>query len=341
MAVESLCVDADGIWRIPDGLIVGGPDDNTALHADWLDRCGFTSYEAILQVSVPFESVLDTWLGCVRERFLEARDVAAYGGLPMLGDGLSVQETVLEGATLACGPAPDAAAVLPDGSLRSDIPMMHVGTTHGSIQFSSYSYAGASSGSEQKGRINTVFYGAGDANTVKARLLSGHWKDAHDHHTGTCGETFYAYIWNAMHSGGSDKWWSSSPQTEAHHSNSWCLSDRYHLRHYGKSLTDSHSPSFGAYSIANVHWDDDWHNEPEGQKGVDHLYNDRGTFSDSSYQEWSNNQQAYIRFYHIPTAAPNSPGVETAIDLVNTAGIVLPGFELPEIPELPDPGQVT
>lgn len=327
-ATDSVCVDAQGVWVVPDGLVRGGPNDNSdqPAYAAWIERCRFTSTEAVVEVFTPFDEVVDQWLSCLRAIYVNA----GHDALTLLVDDAVGKERVpasalaspatQEEAQEECGLGPDPSAVLPDGTVRLDVPMMHLGSEHGSIRFSSYSYASASSSAEQKGRMGIVFYGNGDAETVKARLLGlSHWKDAHDHHTGTCGETFYAYIWDAGHSGGSDKWWSSSPQTEAHHASDFCLDERYHIRHYGKALTDTHSPSFGGYSIANVHWDDWWHNNPDGAKGRNHLYAEYTGFADSHYQEWSESQQAYIDLYHIPAATSGPSGLEEAVDGLNLA----------------------
>lgn len=146
---------------------------------------------------------------------------------------------------------------LPDGLISLDIPSVEIGQH--SISFSNFTY----SGSQRKDPINVVFYRVGTAWDVDYDMRN--WTRLRWQETG-CGASQRVYIWDAQHAGGWDGWRDMQYQLERD-AGWFCGSPRYHIRLFGSFVWDSHSPSFGWWSVADAHHDnlfhtctDDWEN---------------------------------------------------------------------------------
>lgn len=365
------CVDSNGIWSLPDGLVLGGPQDNSALptHADWLARCGFGVEPRIVFMEEPYEEVLARWEACLvtvareeEQRQAEAarplveavsRDVtlaplppvekeAQEALAPFTGNAQVVgvvgvahdaalpqalrpaqtllaladtpfldpaEEAVAPAAEEAeesaasaeavkqCGAGPDPEDVLENGNLRFEVPMLHVGSPDGSIQYASYS---TKSDGSRAARINVVYWNNGEVTTAYNKLVSTtHWNYA------DCGSDRWAWVYDGIHTGGVNKNWVQTHQSEAHR-DGWytpCASDtRYHMRHWGRYLHDTHygSGSFGQYSIGNVHWETNPHEDTaDSQRGQDHLWPERGAFAVASSMLWNPYTSSYELYFKL------------------------------------------
>lgn len=318
-AGPAVCADSDGIWNIPNGLILGGPEDNSfqPIYADWLAACEFIAEPRLEVFEKPFAEMVTIWESCaaafareeskrsaesaqanpllaelgLEEAFLPSVDEPVFGEVQSLlpssqfGVGGHSTETLLarvvepvrdleqqtnsaespvepvlepieeeanrtaESAEVvaACGNPPDPDQMLDNGNLRFEIPMMHVGTEHGSIQYGSWTTM--SDGTTKKLSINIVFWYVGEAQHTYNKMTGpGHWEDA------GCGDERYAWIDDRAH-GGLNKLWNDGPNSRAHLSGYCSTGERFHIRHFGTGLRDTHSPGFGYYSTANVHWE--------------------------------------------------------------------------------------
>lgn len=293
------CTDEQGVWTFPDGLTLGGPEDNTdkAPYDAWVAACGLTVSYFDVEVVVPHEEVLADYEACLR-----ANAEASFQRIlasPQEGT-LHLSDPLAEGNDWSCGSAPVPPA---DGGLdhRLMLPVVHLGQVHGSIQFTLYSYE-AKNENNRAGAINAIFWGNGQLAQAKSLLYtSSHWKST-EHHGLRCGADRYAYIWDASH-GGTDKWFTSTTQSEAHHSNAGvyhCDNAREHIRHYGDStLVDTHSPSWSKYSIANVHHDDHNHDNPNSEAGKTHLTADMAAIGYPNGLVWNSAAGIYMHTWRI------------------------------------------
>jgi len=293
------CADPEGVWLLPDGLTLGGPEDNTDVspYKEWVEACGLAVSYLDLKVVVPYEEVLSDYEAC-----MAANAEAAFQRiLASPGEGtLHLSDPLTAGDDWSCGSplVPPA-----DGALDYELtlPAIHLGQVGGSIQFTLYSYE-AKNEDNRAGAINVIFWGNGQLAQAKSLLYtSSHWKST-EHHGFRCGADRYAYIWDAMH-GGADKWFTSTTQSEAHHSNDGfyhCDNAREHIRHYGDStLVDTHSPSWSKYSIANVHHDDHNHDNPNSEDGKAHLTADMSAIGYSHGQVWNSAAGIYMHTWRI------------------------------------------
>jgi len=150
---------------------------------------------------------------------------------------------------------------LPD-SYSEPVILDGVETGAHSITYSNMTYAG----STKKDPINVFFYRVGSAYDVHFDMRF--WTQLRWNASG-CGEGQSVYIWDRQHSGGWDGWrdqlsgyWEDGwwiPGQLERYQDWYCGSSRYHARLFEGFVRDSHSPSFGTWSMTAAHWDNFGH----------------------------------------------------------------------------------
>ena len=73
------------------------------------------------------------------------------------------------------------------------------------------------------------------------------------------GSTQWVYIYDKRHTGGKNAWRKAEYQLAPVDSED-PPKPRYHIRLFGSFVKDSHSPSFGWWSVGDAHHDNMWHN---------------------------------------------------------------------------------
>ena len=146
-------------------------------------------------------------------------------------------------------------------SLTMQIPAVKVGRH--SITFSNRTY----SSNTAKDPVNLVFYRVGSSWDVNYDLIN--WTRLRWGGT-TCGGTQRLYIWDAVHSGGWDGWRNMNYQLQRNQG-IICGTARHHLRLFGSFVRDSHSPSFGWWSVGGAHHDNLTHTCPDSWENTENL----------------------------------------------------------------------
>jgi hypothetical protein len=292
-AADDYCLDAAGHLAVPDGLVLDGPEDNRAHEpfASYLAACPLRVEHTQQTVGVPYREVVDSWLACLRSSLVtmeESNREAGAAPPATLGprpEGLGAQPA------RACGPAPDPLSTDPDGFVRRDVAFTTLHGPRASIAFSTHTLVHLGM-ERQAGRVSTVFWGHGSLAEAMGRLTaSSHWEDG-AHHPEGCGDPRYVLRGASPHVAT----WATSEDLEAHHGGPNCLEDRYHLRIYDGGSTQG----WGRWSVANVHFDADWHSETPGNPGVDHLHEEHTAFAAAHMRIWSSALGVYVHAYKLP-----------------------------------------
>lgn len=152
------CVDSDGIWNPPDGLVIGGPESTLSdpAFATWFGDCGFFSESGVR---------------------------------------VTMASCSLEDPSTCSGPG-DPTSAYPGGELPIPTPYIHLGVhipdapdeILGSITVSRYIYNDDHKDAVADDPINVIFYGEGTATNVET-LMTGTpgWNTMSQHgHTFGC-----------------------------------------------------------------------------------------------------------------------------------------------------------
>lgn len=243
------CADETGAWTFPDGLILGGPDGNqeSEPYRTWIASCDFEVRVFEETVYTPYAEALLMWEGCM-----------SSSEEPIPSPSHQLDE---------CGPAPLPTDALPNGTIPMQLEVVHKGTPHGSVQYSTYIYKTAAY-TYKADPVNLFFYGNGQPTLVasKLQLYSG-WVTTTNHHPSNfnCSSDKYVRIDDAVH-GGTNAWQlqrnMQELQSGSPHTSGSCEEQRFHIRYFGAGPTDNHSPSFGRYLPSAVHHELDGHNDP-------------------------------------------------------------------------------
>jgi hypothetical protein len=143
------------------------------------------------------------------------------------------------------------ASVPGEGGQLGIIPMLEVGRH--SITASSFTY-GSKSYSDQKDPVNVIWYQVGSAWDVQYDMQN--W--VRNPWSLTTGATQYDFISDAVHTGGKDDWRQDNYQLNPVGSPGY-PQPREHIRVFQSWVSDSHSPSFGWWSVGDAHHDNLFH----------------------------------------------------------------------------------
>lgn len=286
-----VCRGEEGGWLIPDGIVIGGSDDNTdsILYADWFDTCNFSNATTTEEVVPPVALVAEITAECLA--------------------------TATPVEMLEC---------VPDAELRTEIPVGIADSDSGSLIFSRMTYQKAQTSSspelwgQYSGPVNIVFYtppehltDGGDFNrtlhnvTLKSNDpqpwdgiiadlidVAGNLTESYvamgqgasqddyraniislmqattEYSTTDCGHVKWAWKDDRPHNGFDE--WMSNADIHLERDADWCWQEnpRFHLMLDAEGY-DTHGA--GKYAIASAHRDNNGHTESNYNAGRDDV----------------------------------------------------------------------